>query len=396
MHKIKSLRNLLFLPLAWLLLWAHATLYAHLPQSVGLLYFEALSDPNGVKLHWETGSEVDIAAFKMERKQSGEFVWLQYLGNQGFIGQQGSPATGYEYTVIDYQAVPGESYTYRLVEVSMALTEVPIATAVYGTAATPTSTSTPTAGSPTATETLTTTATSTPTPTPTTGGGIVLTQPALATSTVPANGATATNTATLTVTPSSPTNGTSTATPTATRSALVSPTATSTQGFVTPTATLRPTIAAPLPPTFSSNGVSITQPTAVNPGFFPTTQVVNAEPIAQVGTATLAAGYPGTTPIAVGTADNAFPNNNTLVTPANLDPSYPSDAGGYNGQTAVPVIGSQIGGVTVTPISPAETPTSTRALSSLYLWGGFLVALLVFGTAVVGTILIFTRSRRAS
>lgn len=86
------------------------------PAAVTLLRFEAFVVNDGVLLEWETGTEIDTAAFKLERANdaNGPFAFLSDIG---FVGALGGPASGATYQEVDETAVSGATYWYQLVEV---------------------------------------------------------------------------------------------------------------------------------------------------------------------------------------------------------------------------------------------------------------------------------------
>lgn len=114
-------------------------------------------------------------------------------------------------------------------------------------------------------------------------------------------------------------------------------------------------------------------------------------------------------PAAAQTDPNATPEGGypPPATPALLDESYPLELPtailpqteeGYIPPTAVPaitnpppVVGENAPEATAVPALPISQ--SELVTSRLILWAGFLVTLLIFGLAVYGAMLMYTRSR---
>ncbi len=85
------------------------------PVNVGLLYFSATSQSDGVRMDWETASELGTAGFIIQRSSNGSnFVTLDDIG---IVFSQGGVATGVMYNEVDKTAVLGQTYTYKLVEI---------------------------------------------------------------------------------------------------------------------------------------------------------------------------------------------------------------------------------------------------------------------------------------
>jgi len=89
--------------------------------NVGLTRFEAIPLDNAVRLEWDTETELGTAGFMLTRGQNGSFDYLPDPGGAGdlFIGSEGDPTLGYDYTYTDETAVNGETYTYQLVEIEI-------------------------------------------------------------------------------------------------------------------------------------------------------------------------------------------------------------------------------------------------------------------------------------
>ena len=84
-------------------------------MNVGLLYFRAANQSDGVRLDWETASELNTAGFIIQRSSGGSnFVTLDAIG---LVFSQGGVATGAIYSEVDITAVSDQTYTYKLVEI---------------------------------------------------------------------------------------------------------------------------------------------------------------------------------------------------------------------------------------------------------------------------------------
>lgn len=116
-----------FLPgiiLALLLLGSIAVrVSAQVPTAVELLYFQGESEGNTAYLEWETGTEQDTAGFRLERAPSAAGPYTPLEGYE-FIVATGSVANGARYEATDETVVGGQTYWYKLVEVSNANTDV--------------------------------------------------------------------------------------------------------------------------------------------------------------------------------------------------------------------------------------------------------------------------------
>jgi hypothetical protein len=343
----------------------------HSYANVGLLYFDVTAQSNNtVELRWETATELETAGFILRRSQNnGAFLNLTNIGIPGFVDQagnaagfissQGGPSEGGLYTEIDDTTASGNSYTYQLIEIENDSSEHVLNTqsVTVGTVQA-TSTSTPTAttassgsgnSNPTATATIL--ASSTPRPENTSAPQ--------ATSSL----------------------GVSSATPT--RTPQPTPTTAPASAATATTAVAAITNTPPPPVSENNSGENVV--------------LAQEEPTEELATPTAAAdnpdsGYPIGEPetLATPTTDEALePSPYPISTPFTIDDD--DDA-----NVTVPVIGSQAGEPTEDEI--AAYPASDEGndvvrQGQLYLWGGFLLALIVFIGAVVGSILLFTRNQ---
>lgn len=104
-------------------------------------------------------------------------------------------------------------------------------------------------------------------------------------------------------------------------------------------------------------------------------------------------GYPPPATPAVPTAGEGYPSQPVLPTPTPFDSGYVPPA------TAVPAadVAPQtiIGSEAPAPTAVATLPISQSALvrNRAILWAGFLITLLIFGIAVYGAMLLYTRRR---
>ncbi|MCP5096696.1 MAG: hypothetical protein GY943_14180 [Chloroflexi bacterium] len=321
----------------------HSAALATSGENVTLVSFSGTPQENGVALFWITATELDTAGFFLTRTDTAETIRLDTVGpnHDGFIPAVGSPTLGAEYTVLDDTAVPATTYLYALYEITLNATETTLATTQL------------TAGVP-------------PTYTPISPPATIVVQPtalpALANTAVPA---------TSTPNPTQPPTETAV-------SATTTPLPTNT--LVPPTSTSATTLESNETITLTLNNDAQSEPVA----------------IAQAQS-TPEDGYPAPVLPTPTLIDAAYPEPVVLPTSANPTP-YPvrtsTSTAPLNGDspinTPVPVIGE-----TVEPGTESETAVSTSPLSTTsgitYLWLGFIVAVLIFATAVLGALLLFVR-----
>ncbi|MFQ5398406.1 MAG: hypothetical protein ACE5E7_02285 [Anaerolineae bacterium] len=357
------LRWILFLILLALLVGNPALpAHADVPTNVGLVSFDVIPLDNAVRITWSTATELGTAGFMIKRRTEPDGT-LDYLQNIGFITSLGNPTVGADYEVTDDTAVNGITYTYQLVEIEANSNENPLDHKTVTVGAEPTSTpitigggNTPTATSPPPRSTATRTPTATPSPTATSASS-------------------------------------ATRTPTTTPTRMPRLTA-------TPTATLTPvpTTAVPTTEIVATASTNSSDRQEGNRADFDN-NIVLAQEAQQEATAE--SGYPGptaTTPPVV--EDNSYPaQQEPAATNSSAAPSsYPAGSSKSNppngiGQSnSLPVVGgdtgapSDAGGATT-----QSTDASEANRGRFFLWGGFIIALLIFITSIVGSILLYTR-----
>lgn len=90
-------------------------------EDVILVYFLAETDPDGVRLEWETASEVDVAGFRIKRadQSAGPYEMIDVIWNGqtvDFIPASGMfPTGGAVYEIWDVAAAGSQTYWYKLV-----------------------------------------------------------------------------------------------------------------------------------------------------------------------------------------------------------------------------------------------------------------------------------------
>lgn len=328
------------------------------PTAVDVAVFNLTPLNNAVRIDWETATELNTAGFRIKRATTGgNEEFLDYIGENGFIPAAGNVTTGSTYTVTDNQVQNGSVYTYILFEVENSGTETEQERATV------------TVGLP-----------STNTPAPISGGSG---NDNNATAT-PRPTETATQRATATLTKSS----TTTAPPTNTPPSFVTVTPKSVQPTASPTPSPNPVNNNQSRDTIANanndneeietTGTTITGVTEVLAQEDSTTET--GEIAAQTDidlTQQTQDGYPGVTATAVSSADEVYPNdtanNDTVATP-------------------VPVIGSSQGYTGTESDTPNTTNgTASTSQGQIFLWLGFIVALLIFITGLIGSIILFTR-----
>jgi hypothetical protein len=95
--------------------WADFGYYDPTPTWVNLTSFEAYTQGGQVVVEWETSAEVNTIGFNLYRKNAGSSDYRE--ANTDLLPSLLDGSIGGTYRYIDRGAVPGSSYTYKLVEV---------------------------------------------------------------------------------------------------------------------------------------------------------------------------------------------------------------------------------------------------------------------------------------
>jgi hypothetical protein len=330
-------RYLLLGSIALTLLAFSTQVLAEVPRAVSLLYFRGGGLEQAVLLEWATASELDTAGYRLERAEAANGTF-QTLDQIGIVPAIGDSLQGAEYDAMDGNSVQnGTVYWYKLIEIEFDGTENPVGpisvTAGHQEPTATVASSSTAQSSPTTAGGSAPTATGTPSPTPT---GDASTPDSSATTTLPA----------------------------------------SADGLATAAA----------------ERLSLT----------PSTQEQAAAILAQAGAPGPGTPYPGV-PGATLVPPLGTPATNQVYPPAGSEPAalptepYPlsverEDRGGAGQPVVIPTgtLAALIGEVSETlPAQEAELESTSS--SSLFLWTGFLAALMIFIAAVVGSIIYFRR-----
>lgn len=324
------------------------------PVNVGLLYFTAAVQADGVRLDWGTATELNTAGFIIQRSSGSSS--FETLSNIGFVSSTGGVATGATYSVVDTTAVTGQTYSYKLVEIETDSSRHDLETVTILFDPQPTATS------------------------------IVIGNPTARPSSTPAPAATATNMPTATVTGTAvPTQNTSQPTTTPVATATPPPTATPDNSNVNSTGS-RSAIALPASPT---PAVILDQ--AFNDGNTSSSSADSGVVLAQEEPTSTA--YPGPDSPVSDTPPDADSYPPGQESPAEIAPENPTPyPGGANADAAptLAVIGSSDPYPPETDIT-APSPSAELIRGRILLWAGFLLALFIFLSGVVGAIVLYRR-----
>lgn len=345
-------RSFLGSALLVLLLGLFAVVSAAPPGNVTLVYFRGESLGDAARLEWQTATELDTAAFKIERANDagGPFTYVTEIG---LVPAQGDAAAGHTYEVTDTSAETGATYWYRLIEVELDNSERRL-------------------------QTIEVAILTTPTPAPVGGGPADATETPPPSSTPAASGTPA---ATVEQTP-----GTATDTPSASSTTLAQGGATN-----TPRATATPApadeetdqgVAATFvtPTRFSNNGgrgAGSGGATAVAQSTLPSEEYPGPSP-----TASSAEGYP--------------------FDAQQLGPTQPPSSAGNTGagtlSTVPPALGSgasagerTVGSGSDGNVAEAAQSNGGSTVGRILLWIGFVFALLIFAAGAFFAIVLSTR-----
>ena len=356
-------RLLLIISLLALTIWLSAPVHAQEeeatpegPTAVTLVSFTATPLNNAVKLVWITGTELNTAGFRLQRgAPGGPFEYLDYLGDDasGIIYGLGGVSDGAIYERTDDTVQNGQTFTYILLEiendgsevepdnarvtvtVGLPPTNTPVSVIVPGSTATPTR---PTGGT-----TSTATAVST----------------RVTTAATAASAATATPISFATVTP-------------AARQATATPPAAAVTNTGSPG--VNPTAVPPTPTRPQANDAALSE-----------TTFTGGVALAQAEETPLPAA-----PEAVQTAYPAAGADNAADYPIDQPTATPTPTVGPS-LTRLAVIGSAPGYDGAANANNQAQAAGGNGRGTLFLWLGFIVALLIFITGVIGSIILYTR-----
>lgn len=314
------------------------------PTAITLRYFNGDPLDNAARLTWETATENNTQAFKLERANSASGPY-EFLSDIGLIIARGNPALGATYVVTDTNVLNNNTYWYKLVEIEEDNSERELA--LIELSIVPVGGILPGGGGDGATSTPLPTSTNAPTETP-----------------VPSATLTPTSSAT-------PAPGTATATP---------------EPPTTTPETLQPT-SPPLPPgptatAFRFPTATISAGGAVDVG---TGAGQNGVPVAEAAGLPAQEGYPA--PIATSYPageTNPLPNAATPY-PAGTNPNQPNNNQGNNN-----VIGSDAA-ATIAAETAAANESANSGSGRIFLWLGFAGGLLILAGGVFFSIALATR-----
>lgn len=321
------------------------------PKAVALASFKVVPLNNAVRIDWETGTELGTAGFFIKRgAPGGPYETLSYLGENGIIYATGQGTVGSIYSVTDNQVQNGSRYTYILYELESNSAETELARETVTVGIPPTNTPVIASGNPSGSTATATPRAATP-----------------ATPTVSAEN----NTGSATITPASA----------ATAPAFVTITPQTNQPDATAVPSTSDTTNQSRPANNSAANQSPETNSANTTGSVNVASALEEEPESIALSPAQAAppaqeGYPEA-PTAVSDAPTAYPQETNSLSAA---PEMTA--------TTVPVIGGQ-GYTGAQNQNPGSAAANNRG--TIFLWLGFIIALLIFVTGIIGSILLFVR-----
>ncbi len=317
-------------------------------QAITLLYFRGTGQNNAIFLEWATATEFETAGFIIQRANSenGPYIDLDQIG---FIPGEGDGIIGAEYEVTDtMNVVNGQTYWYILIEIETNGNQNPTdPISVIGGVQTATATPSHT---PTAQATTNGQATATPSRTPT------------PTSTTQATS-----------------QSSSTTVPTSTQAASQATTQTDSSAQATPTATTSSSSTSSTSGTTSSTsgGSNVAQASSPNdpypvegspsPTFVPDPNQINA---------TEPAAYPAE---GEGIKNEPYPAGTSPTETPAIQPQGDGDTRPLSTQPPL------------NPPPEENSESQPESSNTLFLWVGFVAALLIFAGGIIGSIFLFTR-----
>jgi hypothetical protein len=85
------------------------------PTAVQLKSFTATGSNKYVQLNWQTGAEIDTAAFRLWRRDGAQG---DYAPNNSLFPAKGGPSRGAKYSYKDTQVIKGHTYYYKLEDIA--------------------------------------------------------------------------------------------------------------------------------------------------------------------------------------------------------------------------------------------------------------------------------------
>ena len=85
--------------------------------AAALLLFQIINEPR-VEINWETATEQDTVGFNVYRSTSPQDDF-DLVNSDRLIDSDGGPVSGAQYTYVDHEVEPGETYFYVLEEIEI-------------------------------------------------------------------------------------------------------------------------------------------------------------------------------------------------------------------------------------------------------------------------------------